>query len=216
VAGEEYNRSSKFFEKEIRDYEYEVILDLAFEALRYDNLVMVNAPFTREIRDDEYIRNLREKLAEYGALITREYEGKPLLVVSILKGAFVFLADLERHIDIPFETGFMAAQSYFGGTTSTGNVEIICDLKQDVSRYHVVIVEDIIDTGRTLKEIVRILNDRKPLSLKVVTLLDKPDRREVEFEPDRALFTIPDHFVIGYGLDCGELYRNLPYIAVIQ
>jgi hypoxanthine phosphoribosyltransferase len=158
-------------------------------------------------------REIKAALEAEGERISREFEGKPLLLVSVLKGAFIFLADLCREITIPCEIGFMAAQSYLGGTTSTGNVEIICDLKQDVSRYHVVIVEDIIDTGRTLKEIVRILNDRKPLSLKVVTLLDKPDRREVEFEPDRALFTIPDHFVIGYGLDCGELYRNLPYIA---
>lgn len=161
------------------------------------------------IRKDE----IDKKLAEYGALITREYEGKPLLVVSILKGAFVFLADLERHIDIPFETGFMAAQSYYEGTDSSGEVTITYDLTQDISRYHVLIAEDIIDTGRTLKKIVEMLKERSPLSLKVITLLDKPSRRQVGFEADYTLFTIPDKFVIGYGLDCAEYFRNLPYIA---
>ena len=147
-----------------------------------------------------------EKLAEYGSIISREYEGKPLLIVSVLKGAFIFLADLERHIDIPFETGFMAAQSYYDGTDSTGQVSITYDLSQDISRYHVLIAEDILDTGRTLKKITEILLSRKPLSLKVITLLDKPDRREVEFDADYTLFTIPDRFVIGYGLDFGEYY----------
>ena len=156
---------------------------------------------------------IRKALREEGERLSREYEGKPLLLVSVLKGAYIFLADLSREITIPCEIGFMAAQSYFEGTTSAGTVEITYDLKQDVSNYHVVIVEDIIDTGRTLKEIVRILGERNPLSLKVITLLDKPDRRVVEINADRALFTIPDHFVIGYGLDCGEYYRNLPYIA---
>ncbi|MCR5122931.1 MAG: hypoxanthine phosphoribosyltransferase [Ruminococcus sp.] len=158
-------------------------------------------------------REIKAALEAEGERISREFEGKPLLLVSVLKGSFIFLADLCREITIPCEIGFMAAQSYFGGTTSAGKVEITYDIKQDISRYHVVIVEDIIDTGRTLKEIVDILRGRNPLSLSVVTLLDKPERREVELNPDRALFTIPDHFVIGYGLDCGELYRNLPYIA---
>lgn len=156
---------------------------------------------------------IKKALKEEGERLSKEYEGKPLLLVSVLKGAYIFLADLSREITIPCEIGFMAAQSYFEGTTSAGTVEIVYDLKQDVSNYHVVIVEDIVDTGRTLKEIVRILGERNPLSLKIVTLLDKPDRRVVEIEADRALFTIPDHFVIGYGLDCGEYYRNLPYIA---
>ena len=105
------------------------------------------------------------------------------------------------------------AISYYDGTESSGNVTITMDLDRDVSKYHVVILEDIIDTGRTLSDIVHLLKSRKPLSLKVVTLLDKPDRRLVDFKADYSLFTIPDHFVIGYGLDCGELYRNLPYIA---
>lgn len=161
------------------------------------------------ISEDE----IRQKLAEYGSIIDREYEGKPLLLVSILKGAFIFLADLSRNISIPHEIAFMAAQSYFDGTTSSGDVNITLDIAQDISNYNVLIVEDIIDTGRTLSLIYDKLRARAPLSLKVITLLDKPERRVVEFNADYTLFTIPDHFVIGYGLDCGEYYRNLPYIA---
>ena len=148
-----------------------------------------------------------------GEEIDRSYDGRPILLVSILKGAFVFMADLCRAISVPCEIGFMCAKSYYEGTTSSGNVKITMDLSQDISKYHVIIVEDIIDTGRTLKDVVALLKQRNPLSLKVITLLDKPDRRLVEFSADKVLFTIPDFFVIGYGLDCGEYFRNLPYIA---
>lgn len=148
-----------------------------------------------------------------GREISDSYDGRPFLLVSILKGAFVFMADLCREITVPCEIAFMAAKSYYNGTVSTGKVTITMDIEQDISNYHVIIVEDIVDTGRTLKDVVNLLKARNPLSLKVVTLLDKPSRRLVEFEADKALFTIPDHFVIGYGLDCGEYYRNLPYIA---
>ena len=157
--------------------------------------------------------DIARKTAEAGALISREYEGKPLLLVSILKGAYVFLADLSRQISIPCEIGFMAAESYGEGTTSSGDVKITLDLKQDISQYHVIIVEDIVDSGRTLSKIVEMLKKRSPLSLKVYSLLDKPERRAVDFKPDHTLFTIPDFFAVGYGLDCGEYYRNLPYIA---
>lgn len=157
--------------------------------------------------------DLRAAVADCGRQISEDYEGKPLLLLSILKGAFVFLSDLCREITIPCEIGFMAAKSYFEGTSSSGEVEITYDVIQDISRYHVIIVEDIVDTGRTLSKVYDMLLDRKPLSLKVVTLLDKPDRRVVDFDADVSLFTIPDRFVIGYGLDCGEYYRNLPYIA---
>lgn len=152
-------------------------------------------------------------IREAGKKIDAIYDGNPILLVSVLKGAFVFMADVCRAVTVPCEIGFMCAKSYFDGTVSTGTVNITMDLEQDISKYHVVIVEDIIDTGRTLKEIARILRARGPLSLHIVTLLDKPSRRVVEIEADIALFTIPDHFVIGYGLDCGELYRNLPYVA---
>lgn len=145
--------------------------------------------------------------------INDSYDGRPILLVSILKGAFVFLADLCREITVPCEVGFMCAKSYYSGTVSTGAVKITMDLEQDISRYHVILVEDIIDTGRTLKDVVALLKARDPLSLRVVTLLDKPARRKVDFTADVSLFTIPDLFVIGYGLDCAELYRNLPYIA---
>ena len=148
-----------------------------------------------------------------GKEIDKLYDGRPILLVSILKGAFVFMADLCRAVSVPCEVGFMCAKSYYQGTVSTGVVQITMDLEQDISGYHVVIAEDIVDTGRTLSDVVKLLKARNPLSLHVVTLLDKPDRRLVDFKADISLFTIPDHFVIGYGLDCAEYFRNLPYIA---
>ncbi|MBR6761175.1 MAG: hypoxanthine phosphoribosyltransferase [Oscillospiraceae bacterium] len=156
---------------------------------------------------------IAEAIRQAGRQISTWYDGRPILLVSILKGAFVFLADLCRAVTVPCEIGFMCAKSYYQGTESSGMVSITMDLEQDISQYHVVIVEDIIDTGRTLRDVVALLRERNPLSLRVVTLLDKPCRRKVEFEADMALFTISDHFVIGYGLDCAEQYRNLPYIA---
>ena len=154
-----------------------------------------------------------EAIAKAGKQISDSYDGRPILLVSILKGAFVFMADLCRAITVPCEIGFMCAKSYYSGTTSSGVVQITMDLDQDISKYHVVIVEDIIDTGRTLNDIADLLRARNPLSLKIVTLLDKPSRRLVDLEADISLFTIDDLFVIGYGLDCAEVYRNLPYIA---
>ena len=161
------------------------------------------------ITEDE-IQEAVKKAAKY---IDDIYDGTPILLVSILKGAFVFMADVCKNVTVPSEIAFMIAKSYFEGTTSSGKVEISMDIKQNMEDYHVVILEDIIDTGRTLSEIVKILKDRNPKSFRIITLLDKPSRRTVEFEADVSLFTIPDHFVIGYGLDCGEYYRNLPYIA---
>lgn len=152
-------------------------------------------------------------IAKAGKEIDAIYDGHPILLVSILKGAFVFMADLCRAVSVPCEIGFMCAKSYFNGTVSTGIVKITMDLDQDIKDYHVVIVEDIIDTGRTLNDVVNLLRARNPLSLRVVTLLDKPDRRVLDFKADTALFTIPDLYVVGYGLDCGEYFRNLPYIA---
>ncbi len=156
---------------------------------------------------------IQAEVKRAGEWIDRLYDGKPLLLVSVLKGAFVFLADLCRAVSVPCEIGFMCAQSYYNQTSSSGTVNITMDLAQDISQYHVVIVEDIIDTGRTLHDIVSLLRKRNPLSLRVMTLLDKPERRLVDLKTDLSLFTIPDVFVVGYGLDCGELYRNLPYIA---
>lgn len=156
---------------------------------------------------------IREGVARAGKYIDDIYDGRPILLVSILKGAFVFMADVLRCVKAPCEVGFMCAKSYYTGTVSSGMVQITMDLSQDVSGYHLVILEDIVDTGRTLHDVVRLLKARNPISLHVVTLLDKPDRRVVDYTPDLSLFIIPDHFVIGYGLDCAELYRNLPYIA---
>lgn len=154
-----------------------------------------------------------EAIKKAGAYIDSIYDGRPILLISILKGAFVFMADLCRAVTVPCEIGFMCAKSYYEGTVSTGVVKITMDVEQDISKFHVVIVEDIIDTGRTLNDVSKMLKARNPLSFRVVTLLDKPDRRVVDFKADMALFTIPDYFVVGYGLDCGEKYRNLPYIA---
>jgi len=156
---------------------------------------------------------IKEAIKKAGKEIDKIYDGRPILLVSILKGAFVFMADLCRAVSVPCEIGFMCAKSYYSGTVSSGVVKITMDLEQDVSKYHVVIVEDIIDTGRTLNDIVKLLKGRNPISLRVITLLDKPERRVVDFKADYSLFTIPDLFVIGYGLDCAEFYRNLPYIA---
>ena len=156
---------------------------------------------------------IQDAIVKAGKEIDAIYDGRPILLVSILKGAFVFMADLCRAVTVPCEIGFMCAKSYYEGTVSTGIVKITMDLDQDISNYHVVIVEDIIDTGRTLNDVIKLLKARNPISLRVVTLLDKPSRRLVKLDADLSLFTIPDHFVIGYGLDCGEYFRNLPYIA---
>ena len=167
--------------------------------MRFDSTENWKSKIKRVIISEEQIR---EEIKKAGALIDSIYDGSPILLVSILKGSFIFMADICRAVTVPCEIAFMAA-----------HVEITMDLKHDISKYHVVIIEDIIDTGRTLNEIIKILNVRNPLSLKVITLLDKPDRRVVDLKADYSLFTIPDYFVIGYGLDYGEFYRNLPYIA---
>ena len=156
---------------------------------------------------------IQQKIVETGRQISEEYRDKPLLFISILNGSFVFISDLCRAVTIPCEVAFMCARSYYSGTVSTGNVSITLDVSQDLSKYHVIIAEDIIDTGRTLHDIIELLKKRNPLSVKVITLLDKPSRRIVDMKADISLFTIPDLFVVGYGLDYAEIYRNLPYIA---
>jgi hypoxanthine phosphoribosyltransferase len=153
-------------------------------------------------------------IKEAGRKISEKYAGKPLLLVGFLKGSFVFLADLMRAITIPCEMTFMGAKVYFPDEKNTnGTITVKLDVQQDVQNYHVLLVEDIIDTGRTIKEVVEVLQDRSPLSLEVITLVDKPECRMVEFQPDEALFTLGDVYVIGCGMDCGEHYRNLPYLA---
>lgn len=176
----------------------------------YNSVEEFNSKIKRVIVSEDEIK---AKVAEAGKYIDSIYDGRPILLVSILNGAFVFMADLCRAVSVPCEIAFMCAKSYYKGTVSSGVVNISMDIDQDIEGYHVIIVEDIIDTGRTLNDITKLLKERNPLSLRVITLLDKPSRRLVEFQPDMALFEIPDYFVIGYGLDCGEYYRNLPYIA---
>lgn len=158
---------------------------------------------------------LKAEVHELGARISKEYEGKNLLLVSILKGAFVFMADLMREITIPCEIDFMAVSSYKSSTVSSGTVEIIKELSADISEYDVIIVEDILDTGRSLSVVKSMLMDRNPKSLKIYTLLDKPSRRVVDLEADYVCFTIPDEFVVGYGLDYAEKYRNLKYVGTL-
>lgn len=159
---------------------------------------------------------IQNKIKETGAMLSELYNGKKLLLVSVLKGAFVFMADLMREISIPCEIDFMCVSSYNNGTVSSGNVNITKDLKVDIAGYDVLIVEDIIDSGLTLSALKDLLLARNPKSLKICTLLDKPARRQAEITADFTCFTIPDEFVIGYGLDCAEKYRNLPYIGVFD
>ncbi|RLT45552.1 MAG: hypoxanthine phosphoribosyltransferase [Chloroflexi bacterium] len=160
--------------------------------------------------------SLNRRLAELGAAITDFYADKDLLLVSVLKGSVLFLADLIRHIPIPHEIDFMATSSYGAEVQSRGIVRILKDLNKPIAGRHVLIVEDIIDSGHTLAYLTGMLAARNPASLQVVTLLDKPDRREVDIAVAWTGFSIPNEFVIGYGLDYNERYRNLPYIGVLK
>ena len=160
---------------------------------------------------------LQAKVAELGAQISADYEGRDLLLVSILKGAVVFMADLMRAVTIPCAIDFMVVSSYGGAnTSSTGLVKIIKDLDQDLSGKDVLIVEDILDTGVTLSNLVPMLKMRNPSSVKICAILDKPTRRKADIQPDYEGFQVPDEFAVGYGLDYNEKYRNLPYVGVLK
>ena len=161
---------------------------------------------------------ITERVGELGRQISKDYEGKDLLLVGILKGAFIFLADLVRSISIPVETDFVAISSYRSSTESVGIVKVVKDLDCDVEGKDVLIVEDIVDTGWTLKMsyLADNLYGRKAASVRVCTLLDKPDRRQVELDLDYVGFVIPNKFVVGYGLDFNGLHRNLPFIGVLK
>ncbi len=174
---------------------------------------MINPAYISEILIPS--DTLQSRIAELGAEISRYYEGQDLLLVSVLKGSVLFLTDLVRRITVPHAIDFMATSSYGSGMVSTGVVRILKDLDVSIEGRNVLIVEDIVDTGRTLDYLVRILRARQPRSLRICTLLNKPSRREVEIPLDYIGFDIPDKFVLGYGLDYLELYRNLPYIAVL-
>lgn len=159
---------------------------------------------------------IQARIQAIGAEITEAYRGQDLLLVSVLKGSIVFMADLIRAIDTPHEIDFMATSSYGSGTQSSGIVRILKDLNKSIEGRNVLLVEDIIDSGHTLNYLVRMLQERQPASLRLVTLLDKPERREVPIDVDWIGFSIPNDFVVGYGLDYNELYRNLPYIGVLR
>ena len=159
---------------------------------------------------------IAKRVKELGEIITKDYKGKNLFVIGILRGASVFMSDLIREIKLPLEIDFMAVSSYGVSTKSSGVVRIAKDLDSTIGDKDVLVVEDIVDTGLTLKYIVENLQSRKPASVKICTLLDKPSRRVTDVEVAYNGFTIPDEFVVGYGLDYGEIYRNLPYIGVLK
>lgn len=160
---------------------------------------------------------LEARIKELGAQITEDYRGKDLLLVGILKGSVVFMSDLMRAIDLKdVAIDFMVVSSYGSGTVSNGNVSIIKDLNIDISNRHLLIIEDILDTGHTLSKVVEVLKTRNPASVRIATLLNKPERRKAEVDLQYSGFTIRDEFVVGYGLDWDEKYRNLPYIGIVK
>lgn len=164
-------------------------------------------------------QQIQQTVCRIAKEIEADYKNKPdsnLLLVGILKGSTVFMTDLMRKIDMPLAIDFMSVSSYGKGTASTGNVKINMDLNINASDYDIIIVEDILDSGYTLSKLIQLLNTRKPKSLKVCTLLDKPERRKADVRLDYCGMRIEDKFIVGYGLDYGERYRNLPYIAIIE
>ncbi|MBE5779779.1 MAG: hypoxanthine phosphoribosyltransferase [Clostridiales bacterium] len=169
--------------------------------------------------DLESILYTREELTvavkALGEKITQDYQGKDLVMVCILKGAAPFFTDLIRSIDLPMNIDFMVVSSYGASTKSTGEVQLVKDMSYSVSGKDVIIVEDIVDTGMTLSYLKKVFQDRNTNSVRIATLLDKPERRKVVLEPDYKCFTIPDAFVVGYGLDYAEQYRNLPDVGIL-
>jgi len=159
---------------------------------------------------------IQQKVAELGRRITADYDGQPLVLVCLLKGAVVFLSDLMRRLDLPVKLDFMSVSSYGSGSTTSGKVKLLKDLGEDIEGRNVLIVEDILDSGVTLSYIKEHLLAFKPKDLKICALLDKPERRRADITADYRGFVIPDEFVVGYGLDYDERYRNLPFIAVLK
>jgi hypoxanthine phosphoribosyltransferase len=160
--------------------------------------------------------DLQRRVAELGRQITEDYAGRPLLLIGVLKGAVFFLSDLMRYIELPVEVDFMAVASYGSATDSSGVVRILKDLDAAIEDRDVLIVEDIVDSGLTLQYLLRNLGSRNPRSLEVCALLTKPERRKVDLPTRYVGFEIPDRFVVGYGLDYAERYRNLPFVAVLE
>jgi len=159
---------------------------------------------------------LKQRVREIAAEIEKDYAGKEIMLISVLRGSFVFMADLCRAIDLPCTIDFMSVSSYGKGTTSSGQVQITKDLSEDISGRDVIVIEDILDSGNTLSYLLKLLENRHPASIRLCTLLDKPDRRTKPVQVHYSGFTIPDAFVVGYGLDYAEKYRNLPYIGILK
>lgn len=168
---------------------------------------------TKVLIDEEKIA---KRVAELGAQIEKDYEGKEPIVVAILKGSIIFYGDLVRKIKLPMRFDTMAVSSYGSGTSSSGNVKIKKDMSHDICDKDVLIIEDIIDSGNTMKSLTALLEHRGAKSIRVCAFLDKPSRRQTDFEADYIGYSIPDEFVVGYGLDYDEKYRNLPYIGVLE
>ena len=161
-------------------------------------------------------QELSDIVKKLGAQISEDYKDRNLLMVSVLKGSIVFMSDLMRAVTIPCEIDFMAVSSYGNKTTSSGTVRILKDLDRDIGGYDVLLVEDILDSGKTLNYLMDLLYARNPASIRICTLFDKPDRREVDIYADYKGLLVPDEFIVGYGLDFAEKYRNLPYIGVLK
>lgn len=159
---------------------------------------------------------LQKRIAELGQEISRDYKGQKLLMVGVLKGSVVFMADLMRQIDLDVSIDFMAVSSYGSGTKTSGQVQILKDLNRSIEGKNILVIEDILDSGVTLSYLTSLLWSRKPASIRLCTLLDKPERRKVEVKPDYVGFTIPDAFVVGYGLDYDESFRQLPYVGILK
>ena len=159
---------------------------------------------------------LAQRVRELGAEITRDYAGKTPVLASVLRGSYIFMADLTRAIDLPISVDFMSVSSYGSGTSSSGQVQILKDLSDSIDGKDLIVVEDILDSGNTLYYLLDVLRARRPASIKLCTLLDKPSRRIKPIQADYCGFTIPDAFIVGYGLDFAEKYRNLPYIGVLR
>ena len=157
-----------------------------------------------------------KRIKEIGEQISKDYKGKSVHLICVLRGGSFFMCELAKRITVPVSIDFMSVSSYGAGTVSSGNIKIIKDLDDSIAGKDVIVVEDIIDSGRTLRHLLELLKSRNPESLKLCTLLDKPDRRVVEVDVDYTCFQVPDLFVVGYGLDYDQKYRNLPYVGVVE
>jgi hypoxanthine phosphoribosyltransferase len=173
----------------------------------------MNDDIKKILIDEDELRAIVERLGEQ---ITEDYKGKDVLLIGILKGSVIFMADLMRAIDLPCNIDFMAVSSYGSGTESSGRVKINKDLDNDIQGKDIIIIEDILDSGKTLYYIRDILSARKPASIKICTLFDKPERREADIKADYIGSLVPNEFIVGYGLDYAEYYRNLPFIGVLK